>query len=100
MPVTTPVSSTSTVVLSAAAPRVATCGPSIAGLVFQVMPSAQLSFVMRLNIPPLVESFVTYRRSFAELTTAPAGRPLTVKRRNVCLAVVLPPTLKALLDAL
>ncbi len=64
------------------------------GFVFQVIFSSQVVFVTRLKIPPLVESLVTKRRSFAELTLAPAGKPVTSKRRNACLALVLPPTIE------
>ena len=56
------------------------------------MVSAQVVLVSVLKLPPLVESFVTYSRSLTFCTTAPASRPLTVKRRNACLALPLPPT--------
>src|SRR6185312_3031753 len=79
-------------VLNATAPRLPTCGPSIAGLVFQVVASVNVVFVIVLNTPPLVESLVTNSLSFAELTVEPAGRPETVKRTNDCLADVDPPT--------
>jgi hypothetical protein len=70
----------------------------MAGLVFQVMLSAHEVFVTRWTTPPLVESLVTKRRSFAELTLAPAGKPVTSKRRNACFALVLPPTAEKVLD--
>ncbi len=62
------------------------------------MVSAHELFVTRWKIPPLVESLVTKRRSFAELTLAPAGKPDTSKRRNACFALVLPPTAEKVLD--
>ena len=91
------VRSTSTVALRTASPCAVTCGPSMLGRVFQVMFSAQLVLLMRLKIPLLTESFVTYRRSLAALTVAPVGSPLTSKRRNDCLTL-LPPTAEKLLD--
>jgi hypothetical protein len=97
LPVTTLASSISTVLLSATAPSEASCGPSIAGLLDHVLLSGQVVFVIWLNTPPLVESLVTYRRSLADWTTAPAGNPLTVKRTKACLALVLPPTIEKLL---
>ena len=62
------------------------------------MVSAHALFVIRCKIPPLVESLVTTRRSLAELTLAPAGSPVTSKRRNACFALVLPPTAEKVLD--
>ena len=62
------------------------------------MVSAHALFVTRWKIPPLVESLVTTRRSFAKLTLAPAGNPDTSKRRNACFALVLPPTAEKVLD--
>src|SRR5215212_3839828 len=92
-----PVRSRSTTLLSATDPSVATSAPSIAGLLFQVIFSLQLVLLMRLKTPPVVESLVTYRRSFADCTTAPAGKPLTVKQIKACLALVLLPTTEKLL---
>jgi hypothetical protein len=45
-----------------------------------------------------VDLIVGNRRSLAELIVAPAGKPLTVKRRKACLALPLPPTIETLLD--
>ena len=90
----------STVLLSATGPTVATNGPSITGLLFQVIFSFQLVLLMRLNTPPVVESLVTNRRSLAACTTAPAGKPLTVKQIKACLALELLPTTEKLLPPL
>ncbi len=94
----TPVCAATQKLSAAAAPSVANCAPSIAGWVFQVILSAQLLLVMRLNTPPLVESLVMYRRSLAELMLVPAGRPVTVKRMNAFRALLVPPTIEKVLD--
>ncbi len=70
----------------------------MAGFVFQVIPSAQVVFVSRWKSPPLLESLVTTRRSFAELTLAPVGKSVTEKRRNACFALVVLPTIETLAD--
>src|SRR5215211_5193096 len=83
-PVTNPAPKSTVYQLPAAtAPKLAAVGPSIAGLVFQVVDSVHEFEVIGCTLPPTAEASTWWSRSLT-LTILRPAMPLTGKRMNDC----------------